>query len=395
MLPEAEQWRRAAKELVRAAKWSKMLARWPAFAAQQPAKLKARARKGVPDAHRGAVWAHLGCAAQLRKEHGAGRWASLCQEAAGVATRAEAAQAAAAAGRKAAGRLDAAQVDALTDVAKKSWHELDTQRMIEKDLPRTFPHHRLYRRRSRGASAAAECDDEDGAHPLEPRGVGRLRAVLRAYACYDRDAGYCQGMSFVAAMLLMYYPATPQGPGADLAAARAATLAVEAAALAKAARASSVTHGLNALPPTPPRRRSSSPRVDAWPTEDLVSPAVSPLKQRDKVFVRADAAAVAAAAAAAELASADEGAETVFWLLVSVLWRPGKGSGSGNSDLRQREWGSGSGLGWRLRECYLPTMEACHANLHVFGQLLHQHVPDVGRHLDREGVVPSMFATSW
>lgn len=57
---------------------------------------------------------------------------------------------------------------------------------IEKDLGRTFPNHRRF-----AASSSAQGGQ---------RALGR---VLRAYASFDPEISYCQGMSFVAALLLM------------------------------------------------------------------------------------------------------------------------------------------------------------------------------------------------
>lgn len=397
---DAEQRKREAKELARAVKWSKMLARWPNFEKQHPAKLRARIRKGIPNAHRGTVWARLGRTAQLKEEHGVGRWASLCQEAAGVSTRANTHTTAVVVAESSAaveGQADP-KVNGQAEAMARYTQDLETQVMIEKDLPRTFPHHSVYRR---VRVLSAESDDE-ALVSLEPQGVGRLRSVLRAYACYDREAGYCQGMSFVAAMMLMYYP-PPQGLEAERAAARARDLAVEAAALTKTAEASQAAKREKVCIPSrsPRKKQPSSPQVSAWPHDDRTQP----LRQRDKDAVRAEVATVAAATAAAELASQDEGAETVFWLLVSVLWRPGRGNGGrGSGWLARREFGYNNGLsrssnssgdGWRLRECYLPSMGACHASLHVFNRLLAKHVPDVSRHVSAEGLEPSMFATPW
>jgi hypothetical protein len=57
---------------------------------------------------------------------------------------------------------------------------------IEKDIERTFPRHELF--------------THGGA------GQDLLRRVLRAYANIDQECGYCQGMSFIAAMFIMYLP---------------------------------------------------------------------------------------------------------------------------------------------------------------------------------------------
>lgn len=47
---------------------------------------------------------------------------------------------------------------------------------------------------------------EDGPPDLmkSPGGQGSLRRVLRAYAIYDQDTGYCQGMNFIAAMFITF-----------------------------------------------------------------------------------------------------------------------------------------------------------------------------------------------
>lgn len=52
------------------------------------------------------------------------------------------------------------------------------------DIPRTFPYHPKF--------------GKDGSH------VEALRNVLVAYANFNPGLGYCQGMSFIAAMLLMH-----------------------------------------------------------------------------------------------------------------------------------------------------------------------------------------------
>ncbi|MEW5300973.1 MAG: hypothetical protein WDW38_005115 [Sanguina aurantia] len=56
---------------------------------------------------------------------------------------------------------------------------------IDKDLKRTFPNTRRFK---------------------TEEGQSSLRKVLRAYAAYDPEVSYCQGMNFVAGLLLMYMP---------------------------------------------------------------------------------------------------------------------------------------------------------------------------------------------
>ncbi|KAJ1558987.1 hypothetical protein HK405_012452, partial [Cladochytrium tenue] len=58
---------------------------------------------------------------------------------------------------------------------------------IEKDISRCFPEHALFH---------------------EPNGEGQsnLRNVLRAYAVFNPEVGYCQGMGMIAGTMLMYMP---------------------------------------------------------------------------------------------------------------------------------------------------------------------------------------------
>lgn len=56
---------------------------------------------------------------------------------------------------------------------------------IEKDITRTYPNTKRF----------AEAD-----------GQNSLRNVLRAYAAYDPEVGYCQGMNFITGLLLMFMP---------------------------------------------------------------------------------------------------------------------------------------------------------------------------------------------
>lgn len=56
---------------------------------------------------------------------------------------------------------------------------------IDRDIDRTFPRHLMF---------------------LEDGGAGQqsLRRMLQAYAVLDPEVGYCQGMGFIAALLLTY-----------------------------------------------------------------------------------------------------------------------------------------------------------------------------------------------
>ncbi|KAF1807360.1 rab-GTPase-TBC domain-containing protein [Mucor lusitanicus] len=48
-----------------------------------------------------------------------------------------------------------------------------------------------------------------------------------------------------------------------------------------------------------------------------------------------------------------------------------------------------------LRGHFTPQMEKLHEHMYQFDQLLLQHLPQVHRHLDAQGVVPTMYASQW
>lgn len=77
------------------------------------------------------------------------------------------------------GRRKRRERDVLPEIEEKAFAKIKDQ--IEKDLPRTFP-----------------------AHPLLD-GIGRdaLKRVLFAYARHNPSVGYCQGMNFLTALLLL------------------------------------------------------------------------------------------------------------------------------------------------------------------------------------------------
>ena len=61
---------------------------------------------------------------------------------------------------------------------------------IERDIDRTFPRHLQFEKEGGGTSVGQEA----------------LRRLLQLYAKTDKDVGYCQGMAFIAGLLLTYMP---------------------------------------------------------------------------------------------------------------------------------------------------------------------------------------------
>ena len=136
---------RDAKEGERLQKWLDMRKAWASNGVQR--KLNERCRKGIPHKVREWAWYNI--------SHG-DRFAGLFRPTAACASN----------------ELPAALVSNTTT--------LDD---IERDIPRTFPRHLLF---------------------MPKNGIGQLalHRLLRCYAQHDPEVGYCQGMGFIAGMLL-------------------------------------------------------------------------------------------------------------------------------------------------------------------------------------------------
>lgn len=131
-------------------KWQEMTNNWKLWTTKHANKLKTRIRKGIPNAFRTSVWEQLIETKQYQQNY------------------------------EAKHDGDGAYFEYLTTQEP----DKAVMSVIEHDLNRTFPKH-------------AEYQDGDGQK--------RLCTVLKAYACHDRELGYCQGMGFVTALFLMYY----------------------------------------------------------------------------------------------------------------------------------------------------------------------------------------------
>jgi hypothetical protein len=151
-------------EALRTAKWRAMLQDWEGTLARRPGLLKRRLRKGVPDCLRGAVWPLVTGGAALKAAH-PGEFARLTA-------------------------LTPSRADMLC---------------ISLDLPRTYPNHFLF---TTEGSASEPATPASALRPDDAlvHGQAALRNILRASAVYDPRVGYCQGMAFVAGLLLTYMP---------------------------------------------------------------------------------------------------------------------------------------------------------------------------------------------
>lgn len=127
-------------------KWVEMLQNWDKWVAKKFPKVKERCRKGIPSSVRGRAWQNLSGSIGLKNQNN------------GV-------------------------FETLVERESPDW-----EKIIEKDLSRTFPFHELF---------------------SEKNGPGQrdLFNILKAYAIYDPKTGYCQAMAPVVAVLLMHMTA--------------------------------------------------------------------------------------------------------------------------------------------------------------------------------------------
>mmetsp|Transcript_10352 Transcript_10352/g.34259 ORF Transcript_10352/g.34259 Transcript_10352/m.34259 type:complete len:351 (-) Transcript_10352:281-1333(-) len=180
-LPQSRRWLDSleAADEQRDAKWTKMTSRKGLDGMCQNARLrstlKRRIRKGVPRSWRRAVWPKL-IGLSVKPGALAGLPVSELQDEALKSGKTYAKLCAATAGEP--------PPDSINEI-------------IERDLCRTFPRHALFDSRVDDAGRRSVRESEK-------QGVTQMRRLLRAYAEYDSALGYCQGMNYVASVLIIH-----------------------------------------------------------------------------------------------------------------------------------------------------------------------------------------------
>nr|CAB3267569.1 USP6 N-terminal-like protein [Phallusia mammillata] len=142
-VPSLMEERRKLTEVKRQLKWVKMLQKWGAFAGSE--KLRERVYKGIPLNLRGDAWLLLLDVANLMKN----------------------------------------EPLAYQEMKVRSHEHSPDIKQIDMDVNRTYRDHIMFRKR----------------YSIKQQ---QLFDVLSAYSMYNTEVGYCQGMSQIAALLLMY-----------------------------------------------------------------------------------------------------------------------------------------------------------------------------------------------
>ncbi|KAF8332648.1 RabGAP/TBC [Cantharellus anzutake] len=122
--------------------WGAVMADYEAMARNEPTRLAKAIESGIPNAIRGMVWQNMSASKDAELEQ---LYSTFLKE--------------------------------------SSPHE----KAIMRDLGRTFPHHAFF---------------------MDGKGIGQenLFNVLKAYSLYDPEVGYCQGLAFIVAILLLNMP---------------------------------------------------------------------------------------------------------------------------------------------------------------------------------------------
>ncbi|EGC30401.1 hypothetical protein DICPUDRAFT_157872 [Dictyostelium purpureum] len=139
---EQENYREAGKRIAKEQKWIHIVNNWNDFLINQPEKLLYLSSKGIPNNLRSIVWRKMLNISYFKNQYPDDYFVELC---------------------------------------KKSHNEHTEQ--IELDIPRTFPNHKRF---------------------FTQRSKKDLLNVLQSYSYHNEKVGYCQGMSYIAGVLLMY-----------------------------------------------------------------------------------------------------------------------------------------------------------------------------------------------
>lgn len=124
-------------------KWLVMIENWDYYSKHKHNLIKSRVRKGIPDMLRSRVWLLIARGLDVKSSYARHLYFRLCNQE----------------------------------------EDPDCIGIIEKDLNRTYPNHELFK-----------CN----------LGQDSLRNILRAYAFFDPEVGYCQGMAYVVGIIRMY-----------------------------------------------------------------------------------------------------------------------------------------------------------------------------------------------
>ena len=270
--------------------------------------------------------------------------------------------------------------------------------VIERDLTRTFPKNRLF--------ATDVVDGGRSDREFETRGISCLRRMLRSYAVLDTEVEYCQGMNYVAALVVIHVCD-------DISLVKRQRKTVVEKVSKKTKKTAKATEAKEEIvkatkknseeeedddeddedeEESPPPKKKKAPlkkkkksskkkkeeeppteedeeappeeeetEEEEAPAEEAETPSFTALQQTNRQ--RTDAS----------LSLDGSSEEEAFWLFVAALKSPRTA----------------------LRELYRPGMVGARRALFVFDKLLKDAAPAIHAHIEKEGVIPDMYATHW
>lgn len=198
--------------------------------------------------------------------------------------------------------------------------------VIERDLTRTFPKNKFFETKVIDGGRADRSQ--------ETPGISSLRRMLRSYAVFDKEVEYCQGMNYVAALLIIHVCDHDDDD-------------VNANDPTKGLKSTKNLLGKGDTPP---------------PGGGLLRGFTKKKKKGGTRIVETPEASLDGSAE-----------EEAFWLFVAALKSPRTS----------------------LRELYRPGMIGSRRALFVYDKLLNDVNPAIHSHLENQGVIPDMYATHW
>jgi len=218
--------------------------------------------------------------------------------------------------------------------------------VIERDLTRTFPKNKFFETKVVDGGRA----DRD----VEAGGISSLRRILRSYAAYDAEVEYCQGMNYVAALLIIHVCRCDDDDDDGAVGVVSENDPTKSLKMAQQQQQQQLSSTTTTTTTTTKKAAAADKKKKKAQT---TPPAISTTTPKKDASVSLDGSPE----------------EEAFWLFVAALKSPRTS----------------------LRDLYRPGMVGSRRALFVYDKLLKDAAPSIHAHLDHQGVIPDMYATHW